>query len=53
MAKSKSENSSGLNYLWSILMIICISLLTFHLILSAKSTAKDNNNIIEQTFVKR
>ena len=53
MANNKSKSSSSIDYIWSILMIICISLLTVHLVISAKSTAGKDNKVIEQTFVKR
>jgi hypothetical protein len=53
MAKSDSKKSSGINYLWSVLMIICILLLTAHLIISAKLSIGKSDTTIEKTFTER
>ena len=51
MEKSNFTKSSNLDYLWSILMIICITLLATHLVISSKSSASENDQIIKRTFV--
>ncbi len=53
MEKSNSRKSSNLDYLWSILMIICISLLATHLVITSKLSASENDQIIKRTFVSR
>ena len=53
MAKSISKGSSFLSYLWSVLMLICISLLTIHLILSIPSSEENSEKLIEETFTDR
>jgi len=53
MEESQTKNSSILSYLWSILMIICISLLTLHLVLLTRSFVGDNKQLIEKTFTIR
>ena len=53
MAKSDSKTSSFLSYLWSILMIVCILLLTVHLVLSTKEISGGSPQTIENTFTSR
>lgn len=50
MEKPQTKSSLILNYFWSILMIICIGLLTAHLVLSVKTTNEKNDQLIEKTF---
>jgi len=53
MEKSQPKNSSLLDYVWPVLMIICLGLLTAQLVISSQSSDGNNKQLIEKTYTKR